>query len=99
MKKIVLLCAAGMSTSLLVQKIQKAAKEKGLEYNIAAFPIAEAGEHLKGTDIILLGPQVKYKLKEITNLANPIPVEVIDMVAYGMMDGEKIVNEILLKLE
>ena len=38
-----LFCAAGMSTSLLVTKMQEAAKEKGKEADIAAFPIQEIG--------------------------------------------------------
>ena len=36
-----LFCAAGMSTSVLVKKMQEAAKEKGKDADIAAFPISE----------------------------------------------------------
>lgn len=34
MKNILLVCNAGMSTSMLVQKMQTAAKEQGLEVGI-----------------------------------------------------------------
>ena len=42
-----LFCAAGMSTSVLVKKMQEAAKEKGKDADIAAFPISEM-ERLAG---------------------------------------------------
>lgn len=41
MKNIVLCCAAGMSTSMLVQRMQDAAQKKGVEVSIKAVPVAE----------------------------------------------------------
>lgn len=38
MIKITLFCAAGMSTSVLVEKMKAAAKTKGVEAVIEAFP-------------------------------------------------------------
>ena len=38
MLKIKLFCAAGMSTSMLVKKMQESANKKGLEVEIAAYP-------------------------------------------------------------
>ena len=35
-KNITLFCSAGMSTSLLVNKMKEAAAAKGVDYNIAA---------------------------------------------------------------
>ena len=51
-----LFCAAGMSTSLLVSKMQEAAKEKGKDADIAAFPISEMERLIDGVDVALLGP-------------------------------------------
>ena len=39
MKNIVLCCAAGMSTSMLVQRMQAAAQQKGVEVSIKAVPV------------------------------------------------------------
>lgn len=94
MKKIVLLCAAGMSTSLLVTKMVAAAEKHNLDYDISAYSISYAKESIKGADLVLLGPQVRYKLKEIQKIAGDVPVQVIDMVYYGMIDGESIVKQI-----
>lgn len=46
MKNIMLCCAAGMSTSLLVTKMEKAAKEQNIEAKIWAVPVEEAKKRL-----------------------------------------------------
>lgn len=59
--KIYLFCSAGMSTSLLVTKMQKAAGDKGLDVHIEAFPESKAATLGKEADIVLLGPQIKFR--------------------------------------
>lgn len=46
-KVIMLVCSAGMSTSLLVTKMQNAAKEKGLDAEIFAVSASEADANLE----------------------------------------------------
>lgn len=91
MKKIVLVCAAGMSTSMLVKKMQEAAKEDNYECTIEAHPIAEVEEVGKDADIILLGPQVRFQLGKVKELVS-CPAEAIDMNAYGTMNGRKVID-------
>lgn len=55
MKKIVLLCAAGMSTSVLVKKMKEASEKEGLNYDINAYSVSELANVGKTADIILLG--------------------------------------------
>ena len=57
-----LFCAAGMSTSVLVEKMKEAAKEKGKDAEIAAYPISEMEARLDGVDVALLGPQIGFQL-------------------------------------
>ena len=54
MKKILLVCSAGMSTSLLVTKMRNSAKEKGIEVEIDALPVAEASTAVENLDIVIL---------------------------------------------
>lgn len=96
--KIVLICSAGMSTSLLVNKMQKAAAEQGIEADIAAYPEAEVTKVGGDADIILLGPQVRFELKKIRGLFPDKPVEVIDMKDYGMMNGKKVLADTIKRL-
>ncbi|WP_270784470.1 PTS sugar transporter subunit IIB [Enterococcus faecalis] len=66
-KTIMLVCSAGMSTSLLVTKMQKAAEDRGMEA-------------MKG--------QFEQKLQP-----KGIPLDVINMADYGMMNGEKVLDQ------
>ncbi|MDR1550658.1 MAG: PTS sugar transporter subunit IIB [Hungatella sp.] len=99
MKNILLVCSAGMSTSMLVKKMQDAAKKKGIEATIWAVGDAESVEESKKADIILLGPQVRYLEKKMNERVNHAkPVLVIDMMAYGSMNGEKVLDQAMAKL-
>lgn len=93
MKNIVLLCSLGMSTSILVKKMQEYADSIGFECSVKAFPIADAEAVGKEADIVLLGPQVRFQLDRIKSLVS-CPVDVIDLVAYGRMNGEAVIKKI-----
>ena len=96
MKNILLVCAAGMSTSLLVNKMKDAAKAKGIEININALPVSECSSVVDTVDIVLLGPQVRFQKPQIEAMANGrIPVEVIDMRFYGTMNGKGVLESAL----
>lgn len=95
MKKIRLFCSAGMSTSLLVSKMQEAAKSKNIDVDIFAYPEAEVNEKGKEADIILLGPQIKYRLNAIKEIYPDKPVDVIEMRMYGLMDGNAVLEKAL----
>jgi len=59
MKKIFLCCAAGMSTSMVVNKMKQAAAQKGIETDIIAVSMDEFDATLPKYDCCLLGPQIK----------------------------------------
>ncbi|MDU5108915.1 MAG: PTS sugar transporter subunit IIB [Clostridium sp.] len=99
MKKILLVCAAGMSTSLLVNKMKEAAVKRGIEIEIDALPVSECSSVIDSVDIVLLGPQVRFQKPQVDALVSGrIPVEVIDMRQYGRMDGESILESALAKI-
>lgn len=99
MKKILLVCAAGMSTSLLVNKMLESAKEKGIEISIEALPVSECSTVIDQVDIVLLGPQVRFQKPQVDKLVDGrIPVEVIDMRLYGTMNGKAILESTLEKI-
>ncbi|SEP47761.1 PTS sugar transporter subunit IIB [Propionispora vibrioides] len=97
MYNIFLVCSAGMSTSLLVMKMTAAAKERGVEAKIAAVAEAELSKVIDSADIVLLGPQVRYLLGKIKDLlaAKGTPVEVINSIDYGTMNGDKVLQRAL----
>ena len=89
-KIIALACAAGMSTSLLVSKMQKATAD--IDNMLAATP---------KPDVLLLGPQVGFMKAEVQKKAQAVdvPMDVIKMQDYGMMRGDKVLEaaEALMK--
>ncbi|MEQ0583494.1 PTS sugar transporter subunit IIB [Pantoea dispersa] len=97
MMRIVLCCAAGMSTSMLVNKMQHAAQARGLAINIQAVPVADFERILPDADVVLLGPQVQFEAARLTAIAAPQgkAVAVIDMMDYGMMRGELVLDKAL----
>lgn len=88
--KIILVCAGGMSTGMLVKRMKEYTDVIGVSAEIDAYGLSELSDHIEKTDVILLGPQIGYQLEEIANKYAPIPVAVIDMIDYGMMAGEKV---------
>ena len=95
MVKILLVCAAGMSTSLMVTKMKDAAKNRGIEAEIWAVSEAVVAENLPKADVLMLGPQVRYLETKMKDIAGNKPVTVIDMLAYGTMNGEKVLDQAL----
>jgi len=101
MKKILLVCCAGMSTSLLVSKMQAAAAQKGIECSIKATGESEVKECIDDIDVLLLGPQVRFLLSKFKKDLEDknTPVEVMNTVHYGTMNGEKVLERALELIE
>lgn len=96
MKKVYLFCSAGMSTSMLASKMQSVANSHDLPIQVEAFPDGKIAQIIeeRHPDVILLGPQVKYRFSEISEQfgSTGIPIQVIDQTDYGMMNGEKVLK-------
>lgn len=92
---ILLVCAAGMSTSLLVTRMEAASNAKHITAHIEAHPVGDIEKYGNQADIILLGPQVRFELANIKKRYPDKPVEVINMQDYGMMNGAKVLEHAL----
>lgn len=97
MKNILLACSAGMSTSLLVSKMEEVAKSKGIEVTIWAVSQDKAAKEMEKADVLLIGPQMRFMKKKFSKVAEEvgIPLEVIDSMAYGRLDGAAILSRAL----
>lgn len=101
MKKILLACSAGMSTSLLVSKMEADAKERGIDVEIWAVAQDKAEEDMKKADVLLIGPQMRFMKKKFAVTADEvgIPLDVIDPVAYGRVNGQAVLDRALELIE
>ncbi|AOG60147.1 PTS system, cellobiose-specific IIB component [Spiroplasma helicoides] len=86
MLRILLCCSAGMSTSMLVSKMQAAARRESFECKIEAMSIAQAKMELDKWDVVMVGPQMGFAVKELQAVTDK-PVEVIPPQIYAVAKG------------
>lgn len=93
--KILLCCSAGMSTSLLVSKMEVSAKSQGIDCEIWAVGSTEVCDHINQADVLLLGPQVRFLLSKLKKEGEKIgiPVESINSIHYGLCNGEEVLKQ------
>lgn len=91
--RIMLACCAGLSTSLVVEKMKEAAKKQGKDYKIWAVDQGLVEDEKGNFDVLLLGPQVQHTLKKMKKLVgDEVPVAVIKAVDYGRCNGEAVLK-------
>lgn len=90
--KILLVCQAGMSTSLLVEKMRENASS---DIVIDATNVGEFHSKINDYDVILIGPQLRYRKAEYEKLSNEMgkPLAFIDPMMYGRLMGKEVLNE------
>lgn len=93
--KVLLVCAAGMSTSMLMKKMEPYAKDNGIDLEIAARSFSELKNPADdGYDCILIGPQISYQKDKVVAKAQGLPVDVIPMKDYGRQNCPAIFEQI-----
>ena len=96
MKRVYLFCSAGMSTSLVASRMQAVADDHNLPIEVKAFSDSKLDIIVEQyhPDVILLGPQVKYKFNATRDKYEPqgIPVEVMNLDDYGNVNGVRILK-------
>ena len=93
--KILLVCAGGMSTSVLVDKMAAYTKGKGIEADIDARAFQRVEDRIHQTDILLIGPQVRFMAKKFQDqYGGEVPViQIMDMSDYALQNVEKIFEQ------
>jgi PTS system cellobiose-specific IIB component len=101
MKKIMLCCSAGMSTSMLVKKMEEEAKKRDLAVEIMAYGSSEFNSHVADYQVVLLGPQIRYMKNDFQKIADQygIKVEPINMQDYGLQRGDNVLDFALSLIE
>lgn len=98
--KILLVCNAGMSTGIMRIKLEEEAEKRGLNATVNAVPMSTLDDNAEGADIILLGPQIRFALKDIQNsYGNKAAVMVIKPQDFGQMKAAKVLDEALALLD
>ena len=93
-----MLCAAGMSSSLVCTSIEKAAAEQDIEISVESTPSMTYKElKLTEYDLILIAPQVRGQMSEVEAYVAEydLPVVQIGFQEYGLVMGEAILENIM----
>ncbi len=95
MKNVLFLCAAGMSTSLLVNKTMEAVRKAGKEEELTFFAseVNNAEDVVPKADCVLLAPQVRFKLKDLKKRFPDVKIDLIPPAVYGMCNGPAIIKQ------
>lgn len=95
--KVLLVCAMGMSTSVLMKKLEKHAEAEGIPFEIAATSVNTYKEMCDHYDCLLLGPQMSYQRDNVA-AGSGKPTAVIPPADYGMANCAnifKLINQLL----
>jgi len=91
--RILLVCAGGMSTGLLMKKMETYWKEQGEELSINAVGLAEYKDVYQDYDVVLVGPQVRYKLEDIRKDTG-LPTDVVNSLDYAVANCPNIMKQV-----
>ena len=95
-------CASGMSSSLLVQKMRQTVKDQGLnDIKIGSCSKDQLSKYLEEADVILVAPQLEFYFDEIKEKVAPYQKQVLAISSqdYGEMNAISIINSILHPIE
>lgn len=92
MIRILLVCTAGMSTSILVNNMRKLADPND---QVFACAMAQLESRIADCDVVLVSPQARFQIKDIEaiTIAHHKQVILADPKAYGKMDGETLIEQ------
>lgn len=91
--KILLVCSGGMSTTILMAKMEKYAAEKGFSLKVEACAVGACQDKSADYDVILLGPQIAYQKSSVAGKVS-IPVAAMQPQDYAMARCENIFKQV-----
>lgn len=87
--KILLVCAGGMSTSILMKKLQKYSDDRGMDDQITAVGLGAYEDVYRNYDVILMGPQVSSRVDEVKQTTG-LPTAPIPSYDYAVGNSDNI---------
>lgn len=90
-KTIILACVGGLTTSMLVERINEVIHRDQLDYSFYSIGITGMN-NLKNIDVLLLSPQLAY-LEEKAKASLRVPVAVISDEDFELMRGEEVLRQ------
>lgn len=99
MKNIILLCASGITSSLLTEKLNDLFKNNLNGYCLIPCPVCDVAKYADGSSVILLTPQARFNYEKIQQMYPDKYVLVIDNNDYQQLNIHHIFEMIKEKLK
>lgn len=95
--KAIILCSWGATSSSLAKAVNDEAKKRSLDITVDAGGTGEFRKKAENYSVALLEPQVRHLKKEVEEAASKynIPVEIVNMQAFALMNGGKVLDQIV----
>ncbi len=100
--KILLVCAGGFSTTMMMEAMKKVVKQSQKlaekDYPMEAIGVDKLDRYLQEYDVILVGPQLSHKYDYIKEEADKLqkPTVLLTSDIYGAMDGATVMKQALI---
>ena len=100
--KIVLCCAGGFSTTMLMDSMKRTVKESAKlnddDFSFVAVPVDILNSEVENCDVLVIGPQIAHRLDYIKPIIDPYhnPYVIVDKDTYGKMDGATVLKMALI---
>lgn len=94
--RIILACAAGMSTSLLANNMKRVADDRNLDVTIDAMSTSSLDEaQWRSADVVLVGPQMRHLLEPLMQEGEKygVPVSAIPPQDYAIANGQRVMEQ------
>lgn len=96
-KNLLLICASGITTGLLVRNMEKEIEYKDLPVYVYSSPSILVQQILRERKIdgILIGPHIEYEIENLRELLDDynIPYGIIGKDEYELIDGSKVLDK------
>ena len=90
--RVLLCCAGGLSSSILMKKMKTYAESHGEELDIIAVGTGEVElQWDQGWDCLLVAPQASYRINDLKETVK-IPIAAVPSLEYAIGDAEKVLK-------
>lgn len=93
-KTVLLCCTGGMTTGFFAEKMNRFCELNKLSYELKASPEYHLQNIYRNYDLILLAPQLRYKVIELSHQLKPTVVKSIDPVTFATYDCQALIHQI-----
>lgn len=93
-RTVLLCCTGGMTTSFFAEKMNKYCELNRLSYHFQATAIYNLDSVHQDYELILLAPQLRYKILELTSMYKPTTLKTIDPETFATYDCQKLLETV-----